>query len=208
MNLNKGKISIFIDGNNLFHYAQQLNIEIDYTKLLKFITGQNSYHKAYFYGILDNNNDKQQGFYTWLKYNGYKVITKSYYYNNINNNNNNNNNNNDFNNENESKDNSKFNQLKKQSLDVEIITDMLKYSDKYDTAIVVAGSPDLVSGLQYLNQKGVRIEWFNLKSFTTNTIIDCVDHFVDLFDIKGNIEKQSSTVYEKYNNILKEPRYT
>jgi uncharacterized LabA/DUF88 family protein len=196
MNLNKGRVSIFIDGNNLFHFAQQLNIEIDYTKLLKFITGQHPYFKAYFYGIIDNNNDKQQGFYTWLKYNGYKVITKSYFFNNSNSNSNS-----DFDSNENGKD-QKSNYIKKQSLDVELITDMLKYSDKYDTAIVVAGSSDLLSGLQYLNQKGIRIEWFNLKSNTNNSIIDCIDHFVDLFEIKTNIEKQMSTPFEKYSNIL------
>ena len=117
-NLNKGKISIFIDGNNLFHYAQQLNIEIDYTKLLKYITGNHSYSKAYFYGILDSNNDKQQGFYTWLKYNGYKVFTKTYtpqnHFNDTN----------DSDNNNSNKE-QKQTYIKRQTLDVEIIVDML-----------------------------------------------------------------------------------
>jgi uncharacterized LabA/DUF88 family protein len=195
MNLNKGKIAIFIDGNNLFHLAQQLNIEIDYTKLLKFITNQHPYFKAYFYGIQDSNNDKQLGFYTWLKYNGYKVITKSYYQ--FNNNSNNDSESNEFNNK-ESKD----NKNKKQSLDVEIVTDLFKYIHKYDTAIIVGGNTELLPALHYLNFNGIRIEWYNLKSFTSNSILDSVDHFVDLFEIKVNIEKQTSTPFEKYSNIL------
>ena len=196
MNINKGKIAVFIDGNNLFHFAQQLNIEIDYNKLLKYVINQNSYYKAYFYGILDSNNDKQQGFFTWLKYNGYKVITKSYNsecndekYSNSNSNFSNFNNNNNNNN-------------KRQTLDVELIVDIIKYSNHYDTAIIIAGSPELQPGIQYLHNKGNRIEWINLKSNTPPTIIEHVDIFIDLFEIKNSIEKQSMTNYEKYNNIL------
>ncbi len=187
MNINKGKIAIFIDGNNLFHFAQQLNIEIDYNKLLKCVIGQNSYYKAYFYGILDSNNDKQQGFFTWLKYNGYKVITKSY--------NNDSNEDKHFNTSNSSNN-------KRQTLDVEMIVDIIKYSNHFDTAIIIAGSSDLQPGIQYLHNKGNRIEWINLKNNTTPTIIDNVDTFTDLFEIKNSIEKQNITNYEKYNNIL------
>ncbi len=190
MNINKGKIAVFIDGNNLFHFAQQLNIEIDYNKLLKYVINQNSYYKAYFYGILDSSNEKQQGFYTWLKYNGYKVITKSY--------------NNESNDEKHS--NHSFNNFnnnnKRQTLDVELIVDILKYANHYDTAIIIAGSLDLQPGIQYLHNKGNRIEWVNIKGNTSSTILDCVDTFIDLFEIKNNIEKQTITNYEKYNNIL------
>ena len=186
-NINKGKIAIFIDGNNLFHIAQQLNIEIDYTKLMKYILGNYQYYKAYFYGISDSNNDKQQGFYTWLKYNGYKVITKSHY--------NTFNSNNSINDDNGDKN-------KKYSLDVEITMDLIKMCNKFDTAIIVGGSSDLLSCMQFLSQKGIRLEWVNLKSNTTNVMNECVDYYIDINDIKINIEKQNGTNYEKYNNIL------
>jgi len=190
MNINKGKIAVFIDGNNLFHFAQQLNIEIDYNKLLKYVINQNSYYKAYFYGILDSNNEKQQGFYTWLKYNGYKVITKSY----NNESNDEKHSNNSFNN---------FNNINKRyTLDVELIVDILKYSTHYDTAIIIAGSQELQPGIQYLHNKGNRIEWVNIKGNTSSTILEYVDTFIDLFEIKNNIEKLNITNYEKYNNIL------
>jgi len=35
---NRGRVAIFIDGSNLFYAALQLGIEIDYTKLLCYLT--------------------------------------------------------------------------------------------------------------------------------------------------------------------------
>ena len=112
--INKGNIFIFIDGNNLFSIAQQLNIEIDYIKLLKVITSSQKFVKPYFYGIVDSNNDKQLGFYTWLKHNGYKVITKSHSFNS--------NNDNQY---------SSQSSNKKPSLDVDIAIDCIKFINKY-----------------------------------------------------------------------------
>lgn len=176
MSVQKGKIGIFIDGNNLFYNAQQLSIEIDYNKLLKYIANKDQYSKAYFYGIIDSNNDKQQGFYTWLRHNGFKVITK--YYTNSNN----------FN----SKD-------TKNSLDIELVVDLMKYKDVYDTMIIVGATSDIHPCLHYLQQNGIRVEFYGLKA---QSIIDSVDVCVDLGDIKHLIGKQTSTTYEKYTHMI------
>lgn len=37
-NSDRGRVAIFIDGSNLFHAGLQLNIEIDYAKLLCCLT--------------------------------------------------------------------------------------------------------------------------------------------------------------------------
>ena len=173
---NKGRIALFIDGNNLFHIAQQLNIEIDYTKLLKYISGasSNTFIKAYFYGINDTNNEKQQGFYTWLKYNGYKVITKSHTY-----------------------------QDKKNSLDLEIAVDIIKYSSQYDTAIIIAGSNELHYATQYISSnKGLRVEYIGMKNNINNLLQDTVDLLIDIYDIKTYIEKSNIGNFEKYNQFI------
>jgi len=33
----RGKLAIFIDGNNLFHAARSVGVEIDYAKFLNFL---------------------------------------------------------------------------------------------------------------------------------------------------------------------------
>ena len=37
---NRGRVAVFIDGNNLFHAARFHNIDIDYNKLLRVLLGR------------------------------------------------------------------------------------------------------------------------------------------------------------------------
>lgn len=172
---NKGNICIFIDGNNLFNIAQQMNIEIDYIKLLKNVTNNQKVLKTYFYGIIDSNNDKQQGFYTWLKHNGYKVFTRSHMF--------------DSNN-------------KKPNLDVDIAVDLIRYSSKFDTAILIAGSPDLSSAVHHVLNIGCRVEYIGLKNILSSPLGELCDKVTDIYDIKASIEKHIVPIHEKYNAIL------
>jgi uncharacterized LabA/DUF88 family protein len=178
MCINKGKIGIFIDGNNIFYNAQQLNIEIDYTKLLKYVCQKDIYSKAYFYGMLDNSNDKQQGFYTWLKYNGFKVILK-------------------YHNTNNFKD--ALNDTKRNNMDIDIVVDIMKYSSIYDTIIVIGATSDILPCLQYLQNKGTRVEFIGMKY---QNLTEYVDTFIDLNDIKHLIGKQTTNQYEKYTQLI------
>ena len=73
---NRGRVAIFVDGSNLFYAALQLNIEIDYTKLLAKLTGGSRLLRSFFYTGVDRTNEKQQGFLLWMRRNGYRVIAK------------------------------------------------------------------------------------------------------------------------------------
>lgn len=44
---NRGRVAIFIDGSNLFYAALQLGIEIDYTKLLCYLTAGSRLLRAF-----------------------------------------------------------------------------------------------------------------------------------------------------------------
>jgi uncharacterized LabA/DUF88 family protein len=187
---NKGNIFIFIDGNNLFTLAQQLNIEIDYIKLLKVITSSQKFVKPYFYGIIDSNNEKQLGFYTWLKHNGYRVITKSHSFNTH------------LSNDNQHSNNNSNNNGKKPSLDVDIAVDLIKFINKYDTAILVGLNNDILSAVQYITNVGCRVEYIGLKNMLSSSFFELLDKFTDINDIKSIIEKQNIPIHEKYNQLL------
>ncbi len=73
---NRGRLAIFIDGSNLFYAALQLNIEIDYSKLLCYLTAGSRLLRAFFYTGVDPTNEKQQGFLLWMRRNGYRVVPK------------------------------------------------------------------------------------------------------------------------------------
>ena len=73
---NRGRLAIFIDGNNLFHAARSVGVEIDYAKLLDILRGNDNLLRAFFYTGVDQNAERQQGFLLWMRRNGYRVVEK------------------------------------------------------------------------------------------------------------------------------------
>lgn len=160
---NRGRIAIFIDGSNLFYAALQLGIEIDYSKLLCYLTAGSRLLRAFFYTGVDPTNEKQQGFLLWMRRNGYRVVCKELV------------------------------QLpdgsKKANLDVEIAVDMLSLVGSYDTAILVSGDGDLAYAVDAVSYRGVRVEVVSLRSMTSDNLINVADRYIDLETIRDEIRK-------------------
>ena len=167
---NRGRIAIFIDGSNLFYAALQLGIEIDYSKLLHRLTGGSRLLRSFFYTGVDRTNEKQQGFLLWMRRNGYRVIAKDLV------------------------------QLpdgsKKANLDVEISVDMMALVGAYDTAVLVSGDGDLAYAVDSISYRGARVEVVSLRSMTSDSLINVADHYIDLDQIKEDIQKTT-----KHNNV-------
>ncbi|MEN9216380.1 MAG: NYN domain-containing protein [Gloeomargarita sp. HHBFW_bins_162] len=162
---NRGRLAIFIDGSNLFYAALQLGIEIDYTKLLCYLTAGSRLLRAFFYTGVDPTNEKQQGFLLWMRRNGYRVVYKELV------------------------------QLpdgsKKANLDVEIAVDMLSLVGAYDTAILVSGDGDLAYAVDAVSYRGVRVEVVSLRSMTSDNLINVSDRYIDLESIRDEIRKSN-----------------
>ena len=160
---NRGRVAIFIDGSNLFYAALQLGIEIDYSKLLYRITGGSRLLRSFFYTGVDRTNEKQQGFLLWMRRNGYRVIAKDLV------------------------------QLpdgsKKANLDVEIAVDMMALAPAYDTAVLVSGDGDLAYAVDAVSYRGARVEVISLRSMTSDSLINVADCYIDLDQIKEDIQK-------------------
>ena len=161
--LHRGRIAIFIDGSNLFYAALHLGIEIDYTKLLYYLTADARLLRAFFYTGIDPTNEKQQGFLLWMRRNGYRVVTKDLV---------------------QFPDGSK-----KANLDVEIAVDMMLLANHFDTAILVSGDGDLAYAVDAITYRGVRVEVVSLRSMTSDSLINVADCYIDLDTIKQNIQK-------------------
>ncbi|MDJ0726004.1 MAG: NYN domain-containing protein [Prochloraceae cyanobacterium] len=160
---NRGRVAIFIDGSNLFYAALQLGVEIDYTKLLYRLTGGSRLLRAFFYTGVDPTNEKQQGFLLWMRRNGYRVIAKDLV------------------------------QLpdgsKKANLDVEIAVDLMALVGAYDTAVLVSGDGDLAYAVDAVSYRGARVEVVSLRSMTSDSLINVADRYIDLDQIKEDIQK-------------------
>lgn len=160
----RGRITIFIDGNNLFHAARTIGMEIDYAKLLKLLCSGGSLLRAFFYTGVDENAAKQQGFLLWMRRNGYRVVQKEL----------------------------KIfpDGTKKANLDVEIAVDMLSLCGKYDTAILVSGDEDFAYAVNAVAYKGARVEIAGFRNNTSPKLIDVADRFIDLDSLIPYIVKE------------------
>jgi uncharacterized LabA/DUF88 family protein len=166
----RGRIAIFIDGNNLFHAAKTAGIEIDYARLLRYLCAEDSLLRAFFYTGVDEHAARQVGFLHWMRRNGYRVVQKDL---------------------------KVFpDGTKKANLDVEIAVDMLSLVDKYDTAILVSGDEDFAYAINIVAYKGVRVEIAGFRNNTSPRLIDVADKFIVFDEIIDKISKVEKIDYD------------
>src|SRR4029453_19400667 len=159
----RGRVAVFIDGNNLFHAARFHNIDIDYNKLLRVLLGDGRLLRAFFYTGVDVGAERQQGFLLWMRRNGFRVIQKELK--------------------------TFYDGTRKANLDVEIAVDMLSLAGRYDTAVLVSGDEDFVYAVNAVAYKGCRVEIAGFRSNTAPKLIDVADCFIDLGEIADRVRK-------------------
>ncbi len=162
----RGRVAVFIDGNNLFHAARFHNIDIDYNKLLRLLLGDGRLLRAFFYTGVDAGAERQQGFLLWMRRNGFRVVQKELK--------------------------TFYDGTRKANLDVEIAVDMLSLAGRYDTAVLVSGDEDFVYALNAVAYKGCRVEVAGFRSNTAPRLIDVADFFIDLGEIAELVRKDIS----------------
>lgn len=158
------RVAIFIDGSNLFYAALHLELEIDYAKLLCYLTGNRRLLRAYFYTGVDRTNEKQQGFLLWMRRNGYRVVAKELV--------------------------PSPDGTKRANLDVEIAVDMMTLASHCDTMILLSGDGDLTYAVNTVAYLGVQVELVSLQSMTSESLINVADRYTDLATIRAAIQKK------------------
>lgn len=167
-----GKLAVFIDGNNLFHAARSLGIEIDYAKLLGVFCKYGPLMRAFFYTGVDENASKQQGFLLWMKRNGYKVVQKEL---------------------------KVFpDGTKRANLDVEIVVDMLNLSKSVDTIVLVSGDEDFAYALDNIAKSGKQVILAGFRVNTSPILMDVADYFLDLETLIDEIVKEGGIPSHEY----------
>ena len=161
----RGRVAVFIDGNNLFHAARFHNLDIDYNKLLRVLLGDGRLLRAFFYTGVDVGAERQQGFLLWMRRNGFRVIQKELK--------------------------TFYDGSRKANLDVEIAVDMLSLAGCYDTAVLVSGDEDFVYAVNAVAYKGCRVEIAGFRSNTAPKLIDVADYFIDLGEIAERVRKET-----------------
>lgn len=174
----RGRVAVFIDGNNLFHAARYHALDIDYNKLLQVLLGDGRLLRAFFYTGVDTAAGRQLGFLLWMRRNGFRVVQKELK--------------------------TFYDGSRKANLDVEIAVDMLSLAGAYDTAVLVSGDEDFVYAVNACAYKGCRVEIAGFRTNTAPKLIDVADYFIDLGEIADRIRKDASSPQRCYERFLQE----
>ena len=162
-------VVILIDGGSLFRAATQLNLEIDYEKLLPCLLQGRELVRAIFYTGFSPGNLKQASFLKWMRNNGYRVLQKELVVN--------------------------SDGSRRANLGVEIAIDMLQFAranDRIGVIILVSHNNDLSCVAEKISNHGLHFELVSLRSLIQESLLNYTDRFIDLESIQNEIRKSSN----------------
>ncbi|MEX3008144.1 NYN domain-containing protein [Hoeflea sp. TYP-13] len=165
------KISLFIDGANLYATAKSLGFDIDYRKLLTAFQGRGYLLRAYYYTALieDQEYSSIRPLIDWLDYNGYRVVTKP---------------------AKEFTDSGGRRKIKG-NMDIELAVDAMEQSETVDHLVIFSGDGDFKSLVAALQRRGRKVSIVSTLATQPAMIADCLrrqaDNFIDLASLKDEI---------------------
>ncbi len=149
-NFVKGKTAVFIDASNIFYSQRTLGWRIDYQKLRKYLERECALVGLYFYTGKIGLDNKQAVFLQKLQDYGYHVTSKEVKIIRI----------------------AKDVYQKKGDLDVELVIDVLKSADGFDTCILMSGDSDFAPLLDELKRRGKRVIVMSTKGHISRELIE------------------------------------
>lgn len=164
----KGKVYVFVDGENLFYAQRTLGWRISYEKLMEYLKrecGQDV--KCFVYSGKDEYNTRQVKFFDMLEINGYIVRTKV------------------------------IKKIKdreggyrwKNNLDMELAFEMDDTKEKYDTAILISGDSDFATPVDRIKKAGKRIIVFSTRGHISKELLERAK-YIDLRKLKEEISQE------------------
>jgi uncharacterized LabA/DUF88 family protein len=167
------KIALFVDGSNAYATARQLEIQLDYKRLLVELSKRGYLLRAYYYSAVRpvigdptsaDNYSSIRPLLDWLQYNGYTLVSKDTK---------------EFTNE------GGIRKIKG-NMDIEIAVDAMELASHIDHAFIVSGDGDFTSLVAALQRKGVRVSIISTLRTNPPMIADELrrqaDEFIDLME--------------------------
>lgn len=162
------RIALFIDGANAYAAAKRLGWNFDHRKMLEHFAALGRLHNAFYYTALPQHaDDKQKRFVDALTYMGYTVRTRPLR---------------EITDENGEV-------SRRASLDIELVTDLLTSSDRYDTAVLLSGDGDFERPVEVLRARGKRVIVACIPEMTSYELRNAADEYIDLKDLRPHIER-------------------
>jgi uncharacterized LabA/DUF88 family protein len=165
----KDRLSIFVDGNNMFYAQQKNGWFFDPKRILEYFTNSPDINliNAFWYTGLKDSQD-QRGFRDALISLGYTVrtkILKEYY------------------------DDTSGRYSQKANLDIEIVVDMFNTVEQYDRVILLSGDGDFERAIELLRSKNTHITVVSTEGMIARELRNATDRYIDLNSIRNFIEK-------------------
>ncbi|QSF50160.1 MULTISPECIES: NYN domain-containing protein [unclassified Thermosynechococcus] len=166
------RLSIFIDGNNMFYAQQKNGWFFDPRRVLEFFTRDPNIVlvNAFWYTGLKDMQD-QRSFRDALINLGYTVRTKllkEYY------------------------DETLGKYYQKANLDIEIVIDMFNTVGQYDRVVLFSGDGDFERAIELLRSKNTHITVVSTEGMIARELRNATDRYIDLNEIRPFIEKTDS----------------
>jgi uncharacterized LabA/DUF88 family protein len=170
MGTTMNRLSIFVDGNNMFYAQQKNGWFFDPRRVLEYFRHEHTdttLINAFWYTGLKDPQD-QRGFRDALISLGYTVrtkILKEYY------------------------DDNSGRYSQKANLDIEIVVDMFNTVDQYDRVVLFSGDGDFERAIELLRSKNTHITVVSTEGMIARELRNATDRYIDLNDIRNDIEK-------------------
>jgi uncharacterized LabA/DUF88 family protein len=163
------RISIFVDGNNMFYAQQKNGWFFDPKKILEYFVRESDERlvNAFWYTGIKDAQD-QRGFRDALISLGYTVRTKflkEYY------------------------DDNSGRYSQKANLDIEIVIDMFNTVEQYNQVILFSGDGDFERAVELLRSKNTNITVVSTEGMIARELRNVTDRYIDLNAIRKEIEK-------------------
>lgn len=170
------KVAIFIDGSNLYAASKALDFDIDYKKLLKWVSSRGRLVRSFYYTALvdDQEYSPIRPLVDWLDYNGYAMVTKP---------------------TREFTD-SQGRKKIKGNMDIELAIDMMEMAENVDHIILFSGDGDFRRLVEAVQRKCVRVTVVSTIKTSPPMVADDLrrqaDHFLDLNILADYIARESN----------------
>lgn len=178
------RVSLFIDGSNLYAAARALNFDIDYKRLLELFVSKCRLIRAFYYTALveDQEYSPIRPLIDWLDYNGYTMVTKP---------------------TKEFTDASGRRKIKG-NMDIELAIDVMEMAEKLDHVVLFSGDGDFRRLVEAVQRKGVRVTVVSTIRSQPPMVADELrrqaDNFVELQDLQPSIARVVVNREDRYSH--------
>jgi uncharacterized LabA/DUF88 family protein len=178
---NAERITVFIDGTNLYATAKSLGFDIDYKRLLRHFQQQGRLVRAYYFTAIieDDEYSSIRPLIDWLDYNGYAVVTKP------------------------TKEfvDSPGRRKVKGNMDIELAVNAMEIAGHIDHMVLFSGDGDFRSLVEAIQRMGVRVSVSSTITTRPPMIADELrrqaDEFIDLVNLAGSIGRDRNERAER-----------